>query len=131
RRLIMFFFGNASELFSLNWWGFIIGGLGIFLLGITFLGEGLKKIAGQKLKKIIDKFTSNPVKGVLVGALVTVLMQSSSATTAMTIGFIKAGLMSLPQAVGVIMGANIGTTVTAFIIGLNISSYAPFFLLVG
>ncbi len=127
----MFFFGNASELFSLNWWGFIIGGIGIFLLGITFLGEGLKKIAGQKLKKIIDKFTSNPVKGVLVGALVTVLIKSSSATTAMTIGFIKAGLMSLPQAVGVIMGANIGTTITAFIIGLNISSYAPFFLLIG
>ncbi|MFA5542884.1 MAG: Na/Pi cotransporter family protein [Bacilli bacterium] len=127
----MFFFGNSVEIFSLNWWGFILGGLGIFLLGITFLGEGLKKIAGQKLKILIDKFTSNPIKGVFVGALVTVLMQSSSATTAMTIGFVKAGLMSLPQAVGVIMGANIGTTVTSFIIGLNISSYAPFFLLVG
>ena len=127
----MFIFGSTNAIFSLSWWGFILGGVGIFLLGITFLGEGLRKMAGQKLKGLIDKFTSTPIKGVLVGTLVTVLIQSSGATTAMAIGFIKAGLMSLPQAIGVIMGANIGTTVTAFIIGLNVSQYAPFILAIG
>lgn len=127
----MFIFGSSNEMFSLSWWGFILGGLGIFLLGISFLGEGLRKMAGQKIKGLIDKFTSTPIKGVLVGMFVTILIQSSSATTAMAIGFIKAGLMTLPQAIGVIMGANIGTTVTAFIIGLNIAQYAPFILAIG
>lgn len=120
-----------GDLFSLSWWGTIVGGLAIFLMCITFLGEGLKKLAGSKLKDIIDKFTSTPLKGILVGAGVTVIIQSSSATTALAIGLIAAGLMSLKQAVGVIMGANIGTTVTSFLIGLDIASYAPFFLLVG
>ena len=119
------------ELFSLSWWGTIIGGLAIFLMCITFLGEGLKKLAGNKLKTIIDKFTQTPLKGILVGACVTVVIQSSSATTALTIGLIAAGLMSFKQAVGVIMGANIGTTITSFLIGLNIAQYAPFFLLIG
>lgn len=119
------------ELYTLVWWGFIVGGLGIFLLGLSAIGEGLKKLAGQKLKGLIDRFAAKPWKGMLVGAFATVLMQSSSATTAMTIGLVKAGLMSLIQAIGIILGANIGTTVTAFIIGLKISSIAPFILLVG
>lgn len=127
----MYILATSIDLFSIAWWGFILGGLGIFLLGLTSLGEGLKKIAGQKLKILIDRFTSTPLKGVVVGAFATVLMQSSSATTAMTIGLVKAGLMSLAQAIGIIMGANIGTTVTAFIIGLNISAIAPFVLLIG
>jgi len=119
------------DLFSLSWWGSIIGGVGIFLFGITFLGDGLKKLAGSRLKKMIDKFTSSPIKGIFVGFAVTGLIQSSSATTVIAIGLIRAGLMTLPQAVGIIMGANIGTTVTAFIIGLNISSIAPFILAIG
>lgn len=127
----MYFLSANVDLFSIAWWGFILGGLGIFLLGLTSLGEGLKKIAGQKLKSLIDRFTSTPLKGVLVGAFATVLMQSSSATTAMTIGLVKAGLMSFVQSIGIIMGANIGTTITAFIIGLKISTIAPFILLIG
>ncbi|MBO1003510.1 Na/Pi cotransporter family protein [Pseudogracilibacillus auburnensis] len=101
-----------------------IGGLGIFLLGIKYMGEGLQKSAGDKLRDILDKFTSNPFLGVLAGALVTVLIQSSSGTTVLTVALVNAGFMTLRQAIGVIMGANIGTTVTAFIIGLNISEYS-------
>ena len=119
------------DFISLSWWGFLVAGLGIFILGITFLGEGLKKVAGSKLKNIIDKFTSNPFKGLLVGVGVTALIQSSSGTTALVIGLIRVGLMSLPQALGVIMGANIGTTVTSFLIGLDVGAYAPFVLVVG
>lgn len=101
-----------------------IGGLGIFLLGIKFMGEGLQKSAGDRLRDILDKFTSNPFLGVLAGILVTVLIQSSSGTTVLTVALVNAGFMTLRQAIGVIMGANIGTTVTAFIIGLNISEYS-------
>lgn len=119
------------ELYSLAWWGFLVAGLGIFILGITFLGDGLKKVAGSKLKNIIDRFTSNPIKGIFVGMGVTALMQSSSGTTALSIGLIRVGLMSLPQALGVIMGANIGTTVTAFLIGLDVGAFAPFVLVIG
>lgn len=102
----------------------IIGGLGIFIFGIHLMGESLKKIAGNKLKLIIEKTTNTPIKGVLTGLVLTALIQSSSATTAIVVGLIGAGLMNLKQAIGVIMGVNIGTTVTAFIIGLNISEYA-------
>lgn len=122
---------SIEPIFSLAWWGAILGGLGIFLIGINMLGESLKKIAGTKLKGLIDKFTSSPLKGIFVGILVTVLIQSSSGTTALTIGLIRAGLMTLPQAVGIIMGANIGTTVTSFLIGLNIANYTPFLLVIG
>src|SRR5699024_8706827 len=101
-----------------------IGGLGIFLLGIKFMGDGLQKTAGDRLREILDRFTSNPFLGVLAGILVTVLIQSSSGTTVLTVGLVNAGFMTLRQAIGVIMGANIGTTVTAFIIGLDISEYA-------
>ena len=91
----------------------LIGGLGMFLYGMNVMGDGLQKAAGEKLKKIIEMLTTNRIMGVLVGTLVTAIIQSSSATTVMTIGFVNAGIMSLQQAVGVIMGANIGTTVTA------------------
>src|SRR5699024_10314735 len=101
-----------------------IGGLGIFLLGIKFMGDGLQKTAGDRLREILDRFTSNPFLGVLAGILVTVLIQSSSGTTVLTVALVNAGFMSFRQAIGVIMGANIGTTVTAFIIGLNISEYS-------
>ncbi|WP_202617859.1 Na/Pi cotransporter family protein [Bacillus dakarensis] len=101
-----------------------IGGLGIFLFGISFMGDGLQKSAGDKLRDILDRFTTNPFMGVLAGIFVTVLLQTSSGTTAITIGLVSAGFMNLRQAIGVIMGANIGTTITAFIIGIDIGAYA-------
>lgn len=101
-----------------------LGGLGLFLLGIKYMGEGLQKSAGDRLREILDRFTSNPFLGVLAGMLVTVLIQSSSGTTVLTVALVNAGFMTLRQAIGVIMGANIGTTATAFIIGLNIGEYS-------
>ena len=101
-----------------------IGGLGIFLLGIKYMGDGLQQAAGERLRDILDKFTSNPFLGVLAGILVTVLIQSSSGTTVLTVALVNAGFMSLRQAIGVIMGANIGTSITAFIIGFNIGEYS-------
>jgi len=100
------------------------GGLGLFLIGIKYMGDGLQNIAGDRLRSILDRFTSNPLLGVLAGILVTVLIQSSSGTTVLTVALVNAGFMTLRQAIGVIMGANIGTTVTAFIIGLNITEYS-------
>ncbi|MFD1706010.1 Na/Pi cotransporter family protein [Siminovitchia sediminis] len=100
------------------------GGLGIFLYGIKTMGDGLQKVAGDRLRDLLDRFTTNPFLGVLTGIIVTGLIQSSSGTTVLTIGLVTAGFMTLRQAIGVIMGANIGTTVTAFIIGIDISEYA-------
>ncbi len=97
----------------------LISGLGLFLYGMNIMGDGLEKAAGDRMEKIIEAMTSNALKGVFVGTVVTGLIQSSSATTVMVIGFVNAGIMSLTQAVGVIMGANIGTTVTAQIIRLG------------
>lgn len=108
-----------------------IGGLGIFLFGIKYMGDGLQKSAGDKLRDILDRFTTNPFMGVLAGIIVTVLIQSSSGTTALTVGLVSAGFMTLRQAIGVIMGANVGTTVTAFIIGIKISEYALPIIAVG
>lgn len=108
-----------------------IGGLGIFLLGIKYMGEGLQKSAGNRLRDILDKFTSNPFLGVLAGVVVTILIQSSSGTTVLTVGLVNAGFMTLRQAIGVIMGANIGTTVTAFIIGIDLGEYALPIIAVG
>ena len=107
---------------------FVFGGLALFLFGINLMSDSLKAAAGNKLKSIIEKATNTPLKGILVGILLTVLIQSSSGTTALTIGLLRAGLMTLPQAVGIIMGANIGTTVTAFIIGLPIADFGYIFL---
>lgn len=101
-----------------------VGGLGIFLFGIKFMGDGLQKSAGDRLRDILDRFTTNPLMGVLAGIFVTILIQSSSGTTVLVVGLVSAGFMNLRQAIGVIMGANIGTTVTAFIIGIKISDYA-------
>ncbi|WP_431030421.1 Na/Pi cotransporter family protein [Lysinibacillus sp. LZ02] len=101
-----------------------LGGLGLFLFAIKFMGDGLQKAAGDRLRDILDKFTTNPLMGVLVGIIVTVLIQSSSGTTVITVGLVSAGFMKLRQAIGVIMGANIGTTVTAFIIGIDVGDYA-------
>lgn len=101
-----------------------LGGIGIFLLGIKFMGDGLQRSAGDKLRDILDKYTSNPLLGVLAGIVVTILIQSSSGTTVITVGLVSAGFMTLRQAIGVIMGANIGTTATAFIIGIDLGEYA-------
>lgn len=108
-----------------------IGGIGIFLLGIKFMGDGLQRSAGDRLRDILDRFTSNPFLGVLAGIVVTLLIQSSSGTTVLTVGLVSAGFMTLRQAIGVIMGANIGTTATAFIIGIDIGEYALPILAVG
>lgn len=109
----------------------LFGGLGIFLYGMKMMGDGLENAAGEKLKGIFDKITSNPVKGILTGAVVTAVIQSSSATTVMVVGFVNAGLMNLFQAAAVIMGANIGTTITAQIISFKFDAIAPLFLAVG
>lgn len=108
-----------------------IAGLAIFLFGIKAMGDNLKAIAGSRMKSLIDKYTTNPIMGVFVGALVTGLIQSSSGTTALTISLVRSGMMNLKQAVGIIMGANIGTTMTAILIGFHLSDYAPYFLIVG
>ena len=108
-----------------------VGGLGIFLFGIKFLGDNLQKIAGDGLRGMLDRFTTNPIKGVIAGIVVTVLLQTSTGTTVLTIGLVNAGFMTLRQAIGVIIGANIGTTATAFIIGIKISEYALPIIAVG
>ena len=107
------------------------GGLGIFLFSIKYMGDALQKAAGDRLRGILDRFTTNPFMGVLVGIIVTVLIQSSSGTTVIVVGLVSAGFMTLRQAIGVIMGANIGTTVTAFIIGLDVGAYALPIMAVG
>lgn len=97
----------------------LIGGLALFLFGMNSMGQGLEKLSGSSLERILEKLTSNPIKGVLLGAAVTAVIQSSSATTVMVVGFVNSGIMRLSQAVGVIMGANIGTTMTAWILSLT------------
>lgn len=101
----------------------LFGGLSIFIFGMNSMSEALQKAAGERMKKILGILTVNPVMGALAGALVTAILQSSSATTVMVIGFVSAGLMGLPQAISVIFGANIGTTMTAQLIAFDISSY--------
>ena len=107
------------------------GGLGLFLFGIRTMGDGLENAAGAKLKRMLEALTGNRFLAVLVGFVVTAIIQSSTATTVMVVGFVNAGMMSLAQAVGVIMGANIGTTVTSLLIALNFSSVAAAAVLVG
>lgn len=109
----------------------LIGGLGLFLFGMNYMGEGLQKAAGNKMKNLLAALTKNNFMGLLVGTLVTAVIQSSSATTVMTIGFVNAGLMNLNQAVGIIMGANIGTTVTALLVSLDITKIATLFVGIG
>ncbi|MFA6809184.1 MAG: Na/Pi cotransporter family protein, partial [Eubacteriales bacterium] len=107
------------------------GGLAFFLYGIKTMSEGLQSAAGDRMRMILEKGTSTPVRGVLTGAAVTALIQSSSGTTVLTIGLVNAGLLSLRQAIGVIMGANIGTTITAYLIGFNLKQYALPIIAVG
>ncbi|WP_307993653.1 Na/Pi cotransporter family protein [uncultured Intestinibacter sp.] len=109
----------------------LLGGLGLFLYGMNLMGESLEKVAGSKMKKIIELLTKNIFMGVILGAVVTAVIQSSSATTVMVVGFVNAGLMGLPQAVGVIMGANIGTTITAQIVSFDLTGLAPLALGIG
>lgn len=122
----------------------MIGGLSLFLYGMSMLGDGLAKTSGGRLEKILGKLTSSPVKAVLVGAGVTAIIQSSSATTVMVVGFVNSGIMKLQQAVGIIMGANIGTTITAWILStagidsehfliqmLNPTSFSPILAIIG
>jgi len=109
----------------------LLGGLGLFVYGMKLMGDGLQKAAGEKLKRMLEILTSNRFFAVLVGAGVTSIIQSSSATTVMTIGFVNAGLMNLFQAAGVIMGANIGTTMTAQLIAFKLTDIAPFILAIG
>ncbi|WP_250674801.1 Na/Pi cotransporter family protein [Paraclostridium ghonii] len=109
----------------------LMGGLGLFLYGMNLMAEGLEKSAGSKLKRIVELLTSNIFMGVIVGAFVTAIIQSSSATTVMVVGFVNAGIMSLTQAIGVIMGANIGTTVTAQLVSFDLNGLAPMALGIG
>ncbi|EPY2305261.1 Na/Pi cotransporter family protein [Clostridium sporogenes] len=109
----------------------LIGGLGLFIYGMNLMGDGLQNVAGERVKVFFEKVTSNPVKGVLTGVIVTGVIQSSSATTVMVVGFVNAGLMTLTQAAGVIMGANIGTTVTGQLVAFNVTAGAPLFVGVG
>lgn len=109
----------------------LLGGLALFLFGMNMMSECLQKAAGEKMKAILALLTKNPVLGVLAGALTTAVLQSSSATTVMTIGFVSAGLMNLPQAISIILGANIGTTMTAQIIAFKITDYIYVFIFAG
>ena len=112
---------------SINWQEIafhFLGGLGLFLYSIKTMGDGLQQAAGDRLRFYIDKYTSNPFLGVLVGIVVTALIQSSTGVTVITVGLVSASLLTLRQAIGIIMGANIGTTVTSFIIGFKLGEYA-------
>lgn len=109
----------------------LIGGLALFLYGMQMMSAGLEAAAGNKMKTILEKLTSNRIKAVLVGALVTAIIQSSSATTVMVVGFVSAGLMTLNQAVWIIMGANIGTTITGQLIALDVGEIAPLMAMIG
>ena len=97
----------------------VIGGLALFLYGMNVMGAGLEKVSGGKLERVLEKLTNNPLKGVLLGAGVTAVIQSSSATTVMVVGFVNSGIMKLSQAIGIIMGANIGTTITSWLLSLS------------
>ena len=103
----------------------LLGGLALFLYGMQMMGNGLEAAAGDRLKQILEKLTSNRFLGVIVGALVTAVIQSSSATTVMVVGFVNAQMMTLQQAVWIIMGANVGTTITGQLIALDVSAIAP------
>lgn len=106
----------------------MLGGLALFLYGMETMGKGLEKLSGGRLERILEKLTSNPIKAVLLGAGVTAIIQSSSATTVMVVGFVNSGIMKLTQAVGIIMGANIGTTVTSWLLSLTGIESGNFFV---
>ncbi|MGT2935232.1 Na/Pi cotransporter family protein [Streptococcus castoreus] len=119
---------------SVNWQDIVFhffGGLGLFLFSIKYMGDGLQQAAGDKLRYYIDKYTSNPFFGILVGIAMSALIQSSSGVTVITVGLVSAGLLNLRQAIGIVMGANIGTTVTSFLIGFKLGDYALPMIFVG
>lgn len=109
----------------------LLGGLGLFLFGMKYMSDGLNQVAGNKMRLLLEKLTRNRFKGFLLGVLVTAVIQSSSATTVMLMGFLNAGIMDLAQATGVIIGANIGTTITAVLIAIDVSAIAPFCIFIG
>ena len=109
----------------------LLGGVCLFLYGMSIMSTGLRNACGDRLQHILEGATSNKFRAILVGIAVTVLVQSSSATDVMVIGFVNSELMTLGQAIGVIMGANIGTTVTAQITAFNVSAYAPLLIFLG
>ena len=109
----------------------LIGGLGLFLYGMTLMSDSLEKAAGAKLRGVLELFTNNRYVGIIVGVVFTAIIQSSSAATVMVVSFVNAGLMTLYQAIGVIYGANIGTTVTSQLVSFNLSQYAPVFIMAG
>lgn len=112
-------------------WFIFFGGIGLFLYGMSIMSTGFRNVFGDKLKGILEGATKNRVRAVLIGLLITLIIQSSSATDLMVIGFVNSGMMTLSQAIGVIMGANIGTTVTAQITAFNIGAFAPLFIFIG
>lgn len=97
----------------------LLSGVALFLFGMSLMGDGLKSVAGNKLELVLYKLTSTPIKGLLLGTAVTAIIQSSSATTVMVVGFVNSGMMKVSQAIGIIMGANIGTSVTGWILCLS------------
>ena len=109
----------------------LIGGLGLFLYGMTVMGDSIEKAAGAKMRSFLAFFTKNRFVGMLFGMLFCAIVQSSSATTVMVVSFVNAGLMNLVQATGIIMGANIGTTITSQLVAFNLSEAAPIFLMLG
>lgn len=117
--------GNFMDFFGVLT---MLGGLALFLYGMETMGKGLEKLSGGRLERILEKLTSNPIKAVLLGAGVTAIIQSSSATTVMVVGFVNSGIMKLTQAVGIIMGANIGTTVTSWLLSLTGIESGNFFV---
>lgn len=120
---------TASEVFSIAL--ALLGGLGLFLFGMKTMSDAIEKTAGAKLRPILEKFTSNKFLGLIVGAIFTALVQSSSACTSMVVSFVDSGLMTLYQAVGVIFGANIGTTITSQLVSFDLEQFAPIFLGIG
>lgn len=124
--------GDAEQ--SINWWQMgmtLVGGLAVFLYGMEQMAEALKKVAGDSMKKILARLTNSRIMGLITGAFVTAIIQSSSVTTVMLVGFVTAGLMSLSQAIGVILGADIGTTITAQIVAFKVTKYALLLVAVG
>ena len=112
-------------------WTSILIGLALFLFGIDYLSLSLQELSPTRLKNLLSKCTSSTFKAILIGCFITCIIQSSSATTALTVSLINANLMTFSQSIGIIMGANIGTTITAFIVGFDLFQYASFFLIIG
>ena len=109
----------------------LLSGVALFLYGMSLMGDGLKRVAGNQLELVLYKLTNTPIKGVLLGTIVTAIIQSSSATTVMVVGFVNSGMMKVAQAIGIIMGANIGTTITGQLIALDVGALAPLIAFIG